>query len=144
MYIANVHVLLYFFRSDDISHIYTKNGLKSHRGIVCVPHKSSKYHEGIQVVRPTAWSHQPSSLSTIYRLSDLLLQLLSHFGLFKKVWLSSQRYKPRVRCPNLISLLIIKSKGVTIAKNLLNNHLHGNLVHYLNLLQLNTTRTTKI
>ena len=31
-----------------------KNGLESHWGIVCVPHKSSKYREGIQDAQPTA------------------------------------------------------------------------------------------
>ena len=39
----------------DICHIYMKNGLESHWGIVCVPDKSSKYHAGIQIVWPTEW-----------------------------------------------------------------------------------------
>ena len=38
---------------DATSHIYMKNGLKSQWGIVCVPHKSTKYRVGIQVMRPT-------------------------------------------------------------------------------------------
>ena len=38
---------------DATSHIYMINGLKSQWGIVCVPHKSTKYRVGIQVMRPT-------------------------------------------------------------------------------------------